>query len=119
MPVTYRDYTDAEIEAMECEYDAWLVWTNEQHDRLVVEAKELGVWQMPRKQTEVEQQNARISEAKAAIHRLRATMYTGNNRYGEYGDNCRAAIKRWEETIADATNALERLANAQRNAKPC
>jgi len=42
----------------------------------------------------------RIAEARAAISRLRETLNQGDNRYGEYGRNCRDAIARRETVIA-------------------
>ena len=41
-----------------------------------------------------------LAEARAAISRLRDTLNTGDNRFGAYGDNVLAAIKRWEQTVA-------------------
>jgi hypothetical protein len=49
------------------------------------------------KLTKAEQKT--LAEAKAAIGRLYNTLSTGDNRYGEYGRNCRDAIARQEETI--------------------
>lgn len=41
----------------------------------------------------------RIKEAQDAIARLEATLNTGFNRGGTYGQNCRDAIKRWQDVI--------------------
>lgn len=53
---------------------------------------------MKRKLTYRAPRNAaeRIAEAKAAIERLMNTMRQGDNRFGEYGRNCREAIARWQ-----------------------
>jgi hypothetical protein len=45
-----------------------------------------------------------LTEARASISRLNATLNQGQNRFGSYGDNVRASIKRWEQTIARLTN---------------
>lgn len=42
----------------------------------------------------------RIAEANASIARLTHTLTQGDNRFGTYGDNCRAAIKNWEAVLA-------------------
>jgi hypothetical protein len=41
-----------------------------------------------------------LQEAYDAVASLTRTMNQGNNRFGSYGQSCRDAIKRWEETIA-------------------
>lgn len=40
----------------------------------------------------------RVAEARAAIRRLEGAM-SGDNRFGEYGRNCRDAIARWQTVI--------------------
>lgn len=50
----------------------------------------------PRNQAE------RLAEAESAVARITRDMNTGNNRFGSYGDNCRASIKRWQATADDA-----------------
>lgn len=42
-----------------------------------------------------------LAEASAAIKRLQATLNQGDNRFGEYGRNCRDAIQRWEDTVEE------------------
>jgi hypothetical protein len=54
---------------------------------------------MKRKSTKPRNAAERIAEARAAIARLEYTMNQGDNRFGEYGRNCRAAIARWQATI--------------------
>lgn len=43
----------------------------------------------------------RLLEAERSIEALEATLRQGQNRFGTYGDNCRSAIRRWKEIIAD------------------
>ena len=40
-----------------------------------------------------------LSEARAAVRRLHDTLKVGDNRFGHYGNEVRASIARWEETI--------------------
>lgn len=47
-----------------------------------------------------------IAEADQAIARLETTLYTGFNRYGPYGDNCRDSIKRWQASRAKWMNVV-------------
>ena len=57
---------------------------------------------MPRKMPKAD--TKLLTEARASISRLNATLNQGQNRFGSYGDNVRASIKRWEQTIARLTN---------------
>ena len=41
----------------------------------------------------------KAQEAKAAIARLQATLAQGDNRFGEYGRNCRQAIEGWQKVL--------------------
>jgi hypothetical protein len=41
----------------------------------------------------------RLTEAREALARIEYTMRQGDNRYGEYGRNCRDAIARWQQVI--------------------
>lgn len=53
-------------------------------------------YRAPRNQAE------RLAEAEAAVSRITRDMNTGQNRYGSYGDSCRAGIKGWQATADDA-----------------
>ncbi len=43
----------------------------------------------------------KLAEHTGAIARLELTLNTGQNRYGSYGDNVRAAIKRHKGAIEE------------------
>jgi hypothetical protein len=45
-----------------------------------------------------------VATARKAIARLETTLNQGDNRYGEYGRNCREAIARWQAVIDRETN---------------
>jgi hypothetical protein len=48
----------------------------------------------------------RLAEAEQSIARITATMNTGDNRYGSYGDNCRNSIARWQITADHARGQI-------------
>lgn len=50
----------------------------------------------PRNQTQ------RLAEAERHIADITRTMNQGQNRYGAYGDSCRAGIAGWTKTAEDA-----------------
>lgn len=47
------------------------------------------------------QDKKRLREAREAIARIEETMRQGDNRFGEYGRNCREAIKRHEAVLRE------------------
>ena len=64
---------------------------------------------MTKKRTYRPPRNAaeRIAEAEAAIARITYTMNQGDNRFGEYGKNCRESIARWQKVIASAMEEVK------------
>lgn len=46
-----------------------------------------------------------LQECESAMRNLRATYRTGNNRFGEYGRNVRAAYDRWAEQYERLTGS--------------
>ena len=64
------------------------------------------IWDMMIADRELSKADSKLlAEAHASIARITATMNTGHNRFGSYGDNCRDSIRRWEATIARLTGA--------------